>query len=104
MGIAIGTKGTAFNRIQDRLKQHRYYTEPKELPRGITPVAMFYKDHGDFRLRVDFLTGRKDPDRNEHLTNYNMLVPSFLGVERAFAKNRMVRIGTPSREVNIRVC
>ena len=74
-GRGFVNEGIAFQRIKDRLRSHGFQTKPKEDPRGSIPFARFYKSHGDFELRVDFLTSRKDTERDDVLTIDNMMVP-----------------------------
>jgi hypothetical protein len=109
LGIALGVRGTAHNRIAARLAE--VDLKPKGTPEGvrIAPLAKFYRQFPEIELQVEFLADRPTSGAPSLAEIDNMLVPTLPGVGRALEVHRVVPIealnlfGIPS-VCNVKVC
>lgn len=92
LGLAIGVRGTAHNRIAARMADSGFKTKPEELSPGALPLAKFYRQFPGLELTVEYLADRPTPGSQSVLELDNMLVPTQPGIGRALAVHQLVEI------------
>jgi hypothetical protein len=92
LGIAVGVRGTAHQRIASRLGELGFVTKPPQLPPGASPLAKFYRTYDAMELGVEFLADRPTPESPAIVTLDNMAVPAIPGIGSALARKRAVPI------------